>query len=257
MQPEQNNVEQPIQQAVTPDTPGTTAGVSVVGQIAPGGKPPKKSTRLAILSVVLLLIIGASVYWFFLRDKNELPASNSAQESSQSEDIEEAADLSTKLMTGAKATDMVWSEVTAGSKWRDISSETGVQQFMLIGTRCSVTFEQPSGVLSSGHDTNEVVAKANLERTMNSIGATSSSGTTRELELKEYDVLYNDSITGYMGFAGARFDSNDGLTMIEVYALVSGDYALIATTACGGGDYKLHTAEINKMIELPKAHIAI
>ncbi|MGJ9423158.1 hypothetical protein [Aeromicrobium sp. CF3.5] len=154
-----------------------------------------------------------------------------APSASSSED-----DVTAKIVADEPPTDVVWKPSAVPSGWRQLQTEQGSAQWQVGDSACVVGIQQPAGVGSDDTPTDDEIADQQVQQIGEALGG---SG---DLDVTESTVMVPASVEGSSAQVEQKFversfrsgDEAQGLLRAHRY----GDFALIAYTACGNGDYE-------------------
>lgn len=144
-------------------------------------------------------------------------------------------DVTAKIIAGAPPKDVVWKPTQVPSDWKQLKTEQGAAQWQVGDSACLVGINQPAGVGSDDSPTDAEIADLQVQQIGQAIGEPGAPDVT------ESTVMVSASVAGSSAQVEQKFversfragDEAQGLVRAHRY----GDFALIAYTACGKGDY--------------------
>lgn len=192
--------------------------------------------RCASVLTATMLLLGTAACASSGTDDPQPTASTSTSASSDGQTSADASqdELTSKIATDAPPEDVVWLRPDAPADWKTLEAEVGTQQWQ-VGDRCVVTTSQPQGVGSEQSPTTDEVADEQVRRMASSakledVPAADKSTVMVPAQVKGLDGRVEQK------FATRQFTTDQNATYL-IWARRYGDFAMLASAACGGGDF--------------------
>lgn len=162
--------------------------------------------------------------------------SDAAKESAPSSTAQADEDLTAKIVADEPPQDVVWKQSTVPSDWKQLQTEQGSAQWQVGDSACVVGIQQPAGVGTEDTPTDDEIAEQQVRQIGEALGGSGN------LDITESTVMVPATVQGSSAKVEQKFverafrsgDEAQGLVRAHRY----GDFALIAYTACGKGDYE-------------------
>lgn len=157
-------------------------------------------------------------------------------------------DLTAKIVADEPPKDVVWKQSTVPSGWKQLQTEQGSAQWQVGDSACVVGIQQPAGVGTQDSPTDEEIADQQVRQIGQALGGSD------DLDVTENTVMVPATVQGSSAQVEQKFversfrsgDESQGLLRAHRY----GDFALIAYTACGKGDFEeQYTASIEGFLD--------
>ncbi|QIK62007.1 hypothetical protein G7068_01390 [Leucobacter viscericola] len=161
------------------------------------------------------------------------------------------------LLAGAPPTDMLWAfpdSMPKGWSQLPIDDEPGVVQVKVSST-CLIDFRQPANMgLESTPESATVAHDVATEFGEKGLGV---AVTVSPLDPVKIGASINEGkLSSELDFARVRFTVPDNPEVEGVvYALRDGDFALIASAMCGGGEFGKQGNDMKQFIESSHADV--
>ncbi len=160
----------------------------------------------------------------------------STQGASSSED-----DVTAKIVADEPPEDVVWKQTEVPSGWKQLQTEQGSAQWQVGDSACVVGIQQPAGVGTEESPTDAEIADQQVRQIGQALGG---SG---DLDVTESTVMVPATVEGSSAQVEQKFvertfrsgEESQGVLRAHRY----GDFALIAYTACGKGDFDQQYAD--------------